>query len=188
MSNYDTNAPMVSGLFHDRESAENAYRALVARGYSKDDVTVVMSDETRQRLFSDDEPSSTTELGSKAAEGAGIGAGVGGALGALLAGVAAVGTSLVVPGLGLVVAGPLVAALAGAGAGGVSGGLLGALIGSGMPEETVKHYEQGLKSGGILLGVKPRSEAEATLIEQSWRDSGGASLAGTRGAIRPDAR
>jgi hypothetical protein len=188
MSNYKSDAPMVSGLFHDRESAENAYRALMARGYSKDDVTVVMADETRQRLFSDDEPGATTELGTKAAEGAGIGAGVGGALGALLAGVAAVGTSLVVPGLGLVVAGPLAAALAGAGAGGVSGGLLGALIGSGMPEETVQHYEQGLKGGGILLGVKPRSEEDAMLIEQSWRAGAGASMAATPSAMRPDVR
>lgn len=171
MSNYGSNERMVSGLFRDRDSAENAYRALVARGYSKDDVTVVMSDETRRRLFPEG-AGNQTELGNKAAQGAGVGAGVGGALGALLAGLAAVGTSLVVPGLGLVVAGPLAAALAGAGAGGLSGGLIGALIGAGMPEERVRHYEEGIKNGGILLGVKPRSVEDARLIEESWRSAG----------------
>lgn len=166
--NSDSKAGLVTGLFKDRESAESAYRALVARGYTKDDVTVMMSDQTRERLFPAG-ASQTTELGNKAAEGAGVGAGIGGALGALLAGVAAIGTSLVLPGLGLVVAGPLAAALAGAGAGGVTGGLIGALVGAGIPEERVKHYEEGIRQGGILLGVRPRSAEDAAYIEQSWR-------------------
>lgn len=169
MSHYDRNSRMVSDLFNDRDSAENAYQTLAARGYSKDDVTLVMSDDTRKRLFSGDD-SISTELGNKAAEGAGIGAGVGGTIGAVLAGIAALGTSLVVPGLGLVVAGPLAAALAGAGAGGLTGGLIGALVGAGIPEERVRHYEEGIKNGGILMGVKPRSEEDADYIEQSWRN------------------
>ena len=55
-------------------------------------------------------------------------------VGAALAALFAVGTVVVVPGLGLVLAGPIAAALAGAGAGGVTGGLIGALIGAGIPE------------------------------------------------------
>lgn len=82
MSNYDRNSRIVSGLFNDRDSAENAYQMLTARGYSKDDVTLVMSDDTRKRLFSGND-SISTELGNKAAEGAGIGAGVGGMIGAV---------------------------------------------------------------------------------------------------------
>lgn len=73
--------------------------------------------------------------------------------------------------LGLVVAGPLAAALAGAG--GISGGLIGALVGAGIPEQRVWHYEEGIKSGGILMGVKPRSEDDADYIEQSWRNFAG---------------
>ena len=50
----------VTGLFRDRDSAERAYQSLTDRGYSKDDVNLVMSDETRKRHFSsgDDGPSS----------------------------------------------------------------------------------------------------------------------------------
>ena len=42
---------MVTGLFRDRDSAEQAYRSVTDRGYSRDDVNVVMSDETRRRHF-----------------------------------------------------------------------------------------------------------------------------------------
>lgn len=159
---------MVTGLFRDRESAERAYQSVAERGYGRDDVNLVMSDDTRKRHFEGGGP--TTELGSKAAEGAGIGGAIGGTLGAIAAAVAAVGTSIAIPGLGLVVAGPVAAALAGAGAGAATGGLVGALIGWGIPEERVKRYEQGIKEGGILMGVKPRSTEDAEHFERTWRD------------------
>ena len=163
--------PMVTGLFNDRDSAEYAYRSASDRGYGNDDVNLVMSDEARHRHFHGDDDEQT-ELGSKAAEGAGIGAAVGGTVGAVLATLVAVGSTIAIPGLGLVVAGPLAAALAGAGAGGATGTLVGALIGSGIPEERVTHYEAGLKNGGIVMGVTPRSEEDAIAIENSWRQRG----------------
>jgi hypothetical protein len=163
---------MVTGLFRDRESAERAYGTLSERGYSQNDVNLVMSDETRKKHFSG-ESSKNTELGNKAAEGAGIGGAVGGTLGAIAAALAAAGTSLVLPGVGLVVAGPLAAALAGGGAGAATGGLLGALIGSGIPEERVKHYESGINEGGILMGVHPRSDEDAQHFETQWKQYNG---------------
>jgi hypothetical protein len=163
------NSPMVTGLFRDRDSAERAYQSLSERGYSQSDVNLVMSDETRKKHFAGtDAPN--TELGNKAAEGAGVGGAIGGTLGAIAAAIAAVGTSLVLPGAGLVVAGPLAAALAGGGAGAATGGLLGALIGAGIPEERVKHYESGIKEGGILMGVRPRSNEDAEHFERSWKE------------------
>src|SRR5215217_6519116 len=108
MANVNKQAPLVTGLFPDRDSAEQAYQDLSARGYSNSDVNLVMADETRKRHFSGSD-SVKTELGTKAAEGAGVGAGIGGTLGAIAAAVAAVGTSIALPGLGLVIAGPLAA-------------------------------------------------------------------------------
>ncbi|MEG0043906.1 MAG: hypothetical protein RR763_19745, partial [Massilia sp.] len=179
MSSFDTtrttdNQRMVTGLFPDRASAERAYGTVSERGYNRDDVNLMMSDSTRQTHFADTD----TELGTKAAEGAGIGAGIGGTIGAVLAGIAAVGTTLVLPGLGLVVAGPLAAALAGAGAGGITGGLIGALIGAGIPEERAQHYEDGIKGGGILLGVNARSDEDAAHIHKSWTEQGGSHVLG----------
>lgn len=169
----NNNGTLVTGLFRDRASAEAAYNAASARGYSRDDVNLVMSDETRTRHFADDSAGVQTELGNKAAEGAGIGGAIGGTLGAIVAAVAAVGTSLALPGVGLVVAGPLAAALAGAGAGAAGGGLLGALIGWNIPEERVKHYEQGIQEGGILMGMRTKNDEDATYLENEWKQNRG---------------
>src|SRR4026207_621522 len=148
---------MVTGLFRDRESAERAYGSLSERGYGKDDVNLIMSDDTRKKYFSDDED---TELGTKAWEGAGKGAAIGGGVGATLAAIAAIGTTLALPGLGLLIAGPIAAGLASAGAGALTGGLIGALVGHGIPEEQAKHYEKGIREGGIVMGVQPRNEED----------------------------
>ena len=157
---------MVTGLFRDRESAERAYGSVTTRGYSNDDVNLLMSDETRDKHFVDGKE---TELGNKALEGAGTGAAIGGTVGATLAAIAAIGTTLALPGLGLLVAGPIAAGLAGAGAGGATGGIIGALVGAGIPEERVKHYEKGLKEGGIVMGVTPRSDEDAEYFEREWK-------------------
>ncbi|HEX8475692.1 MAG TPA: CsbD family protein [Pyrinomonadaceae bacterium] len=159
---------MVTGLFKDRESAEGAYRTLSERGYSKDDVNLVMSDETRDKHFKNS--GDTSELGDKALEGAGVGSAIGGTVGAVLAAIAAIGTTVALPGLGLLVAGPIAAGLAGAGAGGLTGGLVGALVGSGIPEDRAKQYDEGIRGGGIMMGVNARADEDAEYFEREWRD------------------
>jgi len=159
---------MLTGMFTDKESSESAYKSLRDRGYSDDEINVLMSDETRNKYYGDGNITDS-ELGSKAAEGTGIGGAIGGTLGAVIAGIAAIGTNLVLPGLGLVVWGPLAAALAGAGAGGLTGGLVGALIGAGIPEDRAKEYEEGIKSGGTVFGVNPRSDEDAEYFENDWK-------------------
>ncbi len=161
---------MMTGMFRDRESAERAYGSVTSRGYAKDDVNLLMSDETRNTHFANDPD---TELGSKALEGAGVGSAIGGTLGAVIAGIAAIGTSVLLPGVGLIVAGPLAAALAGAGAGGLTGGLVGALVGSGIPEEHAVRYEEGIKDGGIVMGVQPRNDEDAAYFENEWKNNRG---------------
>lgn len=166
---HETKPRVLTGLFPDRDSAERAYQDITRRGYKAGDVNVIMSDDTRKRHFAADDVA--TELGNKAAKGAGVGGAIGGTIGAIAAAVAAVGTSLLVPGLGLVIAGPVAAALAGAGAGGAAGGLVGALIGWGIPEERVREYERGLKEGGILMGVTPRSDDDAEDLQRQWKSN-----------------
>lgn len=165
--------PLVTGLFPDRTSAEAAYSAAEARGYTSDDMNMAMSDETRQAHFSGTTAGKETELGNKAAEGAGIGGAIGGAIGAIAAAVAAVGTTIALPGLGLVIAGPIAAAVAGAGAGGAGGTLIGALVGWNIPEERVKDYEEGMKKGGILMGLRAKDDADAEHLENAWKSNRG---------------
>jgi len=161
--------PLMTGLFPDRASAELGYNSLYERGYTKDDVNLVMSEDTKKSHFST--AGSETELGSKAAQGAGVGGAIGGTVGAIAAAFVAVGTAIAIPGLGLVIAGPLAAAIAGAGAGAATGGLVGALVGWNMPEERVKQYDEGIRNGGILMGVRPKNDEDAKYLEQSWKTS-----------------
>ena len=51
MMNRTDNAGMMTAMFPDRASAERAYEELRARGYDKDDINVVMSDDARKRHF-----------------------------------------------------------------------------------------------------------------------------------------
>src|SRR5215204_1804251 len=165
-------AKLVTGVFKSRVAAEAAVDAIMKRGYTRDDISVLMSDATKSKEFA-------IETHTHAADGLGYGAAVGGTVGAVMAAIVAVGTNVVLPGLGLVIAGPLAAGLAGAGAGGAAGGLIGALVGAGIPEERVKRYEQGIKQGGILMGVTPRSEEDARYFESRWQEHQGQHVLGT---------
>ena len=158
-------AKLVTGLFRTRVGAEAAVDAVIKRGYTRDDISVLMSDATKNKEFA-------IETGTHAADGAGIGGAVGGTVGAVLAAIAAVGTSIALPGLGLVIAGPIAAALAGAGAGAATGGVIGALVGAGIPEHRARVYDAGLRGGGILIGVEAKSNEDADTIEKLLSDLG----------------
>lgn len=158
-------AKLVTGLFKSKVAAEAGVDAVMKRGFTRDDISVLMSDATRSKEFA-------LQTRSHAADGLGIGGAVGGAVGAVLAAIAAVGTTLFLPGINLVIAGPIAAALAGAGAGGATGGLIGALIGAGIPEYRAKVYESGLRGGGILIGVEARSEEEVERLEELLEELG----------------
>ena len=158
-------ATLVTGLFKTRQAADAAVDALIKRGYTSEDISVLMSDATRSKEFG-------VETRTHAADGAGIGGAVGGTIGAVLAAIVAVGTSIAIPGLGLVVAGPIAAALAGAGAGAATGGIIGALIGAGIPEHRAKVYDAGLRGGGILLGVEARADGDGDNLQKLLEDLG----------------
>jgi hypothetical protein len=157
---------LVTGLFKSRVAAEAAVDAIIKRGYTRDDISVLMSDATRSKEFA-------VETRSHAADGAGIGGAIGGAVGATLAAIVAVGTTIALPGIGIVIAGPVAAALAGLGAGAATGGIIGALVGAGIPEHRAKVYDAGLRSGGILIGVESKSDDDADKLEQLLEDLGG---------------
>lgn len=165
----DAKVPMITSSFRDRESADRAYAALRKKGYTERDIHVLMSEETRKKLGGKDVK---IEHGNKAAEGAGVGGALGGAVGATILGVIAAASTVAIPGIGLVVAGPLAGALAGGAAGAAAGGLVGTLVGMGIPEDRAKIYEQDLKHGSIVLGVRPKHAEDADYFENEWRTTG----------------
>ena len=155
----------VTGFFKTRAAAEAAVDAIIKRGYTRDDISVLMSDSTKSKEFA-------VQTKSHAADGLGIGGAIGGTVGAVLAAIVAVGTSIAVPGIGLVVAGPIAAALAGAGAGGATGGLIGMLVGTGIPEHRARVYDTDVRGGGILLGVEAKTDEEVERLETLLEDIG----------------
>lgn len=164
---------MVTGLYDTPDSAGKAYEDLTTRhGYKTEDISVVMSDETRKRHFGNVKPGNEFKEGSKAAEGAGIGGGIGIGVGAALGALVAAATAIAIPGIGLIVAGPIAGAIAGAGAGAATGTLIGALIGAGIPENRAADYERGIKEGGIVLGTRARDESHASELERDFTTHG----------------
>jgi uncharacterized protein YjbJ (UPF0337 family) len=173
----DASAPYVTGLYRTPDAATRAYGDLTTKhSYRADDIDVLMSDDTRKRHFGDAEPGKEFSGGTKAAEGLGKGSAIGGGIGAALGALFVVGSSVVIPGLGLVVAGPIAAALAGAGAGGAAGGLIGALIGAGIPEERARQYERGINEGGIVIGTRARDARHAEELERDFGTYGGSDI------------
>lgn len=150
-------------LFKDKESAEKAYKEALEHGYKEKEINVIMSEDSKRKYYD----SILVKTGTKTTEGLGAGSAAGATIGGIVAALAAVGTSLVVPGLGLIVAGPLAAGLAGAGAGSIAGGLIGALIGWGIPEEKAKVFEAGINSGGIILGL--HENLPNSNLQENWK-------------------
>src|SRR5581483_10212412 len=88
-----------------------------------------------------------------APEGVATGAIAGGIAGGVLGWLTGIG-ALAIPGIGpFIAAGPIVAALAGAGAVGTLGGIIGALAGLGIPEYEAKRYEGRIREGGLLVSI-----------------------------------
>jgi len=136
----------VFGIYTSRTNVENGVEALRAAGFKNTDISVLFPENEGTKDFAH-------EKNTKAPEGATTGAGTGALLGGGLGWLAGIG-ALAIPGVGpFIAAGPIMAALAGAGVGGAVGGLPGALIGMGIPEYEAKRYEGRVKEGGILLSV-----------------------------------
>lgn len=162
-----------TALFTDRTSAEAAYNAALKRGYKENEINVLMSDETRKNFYPE---TIVKETGDKSMEGLAIGGALGGTVVGTLAAILALTSTIVIPGVGLVIAGPLAAGLVGAGAGSIAGGLLGALVGLGIPEERATIYENGIKRGGIVISVPSRSSGEDNLLLEDWKKNKGSDI------------
>jgi hypothetical protein len=174
---------MITALFRDATGTERAYEAALARGYSPDDINLLMSEETRQRKFtagrvhsalvekarqSTERPTTEKPATLDADE---TGGPVGGTVGTIAPAAAAVGTALLLP--GLIFAGPVAVALAAAGAVGLAGGVIGALTHWGIPKARVNEYESQIRDGGVLMGVKAKSPEDATWLTEEWARAGG---------------
>jgi hypothetical protein len=162
----------VFGIYPHQTSVESGVNALKAAGFSNNDISVLFPNKEGTKDFAH-------EKSTKAPEGASAGAGTGVLLGGGLGWLVGIG-ALAIPGLGpFIAAGPIMAALAGAGVGGAVGGLTGALIGMGIPEYEAKRYEGRVKDGGILLSVHSDSSDETKRAKEILERTGAQDISST---------
>jgi hypothetical protein len=166
----------VNASFKNQADAQKAYDELIYRGYKPDEINVLISDNTHQVHINQEE--SEKDPGLNVIEKAGVGSAIGGTAGAVVAAFATLGTMVLIPPLGIAVAGPLLAAFAGAGAGGLTGGIIGALVGSGMSEEHAAVYENTLHEGGVIISFTPKTVEDRMEIITAWNNYGAKQLHG----------
>ncbi len=176
----------VVGVFDQVSDAKSVVHDLESAGFSRDDISIIANKNVSGRENAagtgDADPAITTDTGTNLATDAGIGAALGGVGGLLLS-----FAGLAIPGVGPVLAaGPIIAALSGAGIGAVAGGMIGALTESGVPQEEAHYYAEGVRRGHVLVAVRTDdSQAEharevmdrhgAVDVEgrvSNWRDRG----------------
>jgi hypothetical protein len=160
----DTTGRTVVGLFARREEADAAIRDLKAAGFTDRQVGVALQDREEQRELLE-------STGAREAEGAAAGAVSGGIIGGLIGLLG----SLLIPGVGpVVVGGVLASTLTGVGIGAATGGVIGALMGMGVPESDARHFDQGLRSGNALVTVDAgaRTSEALAILERNGMDFG----------------
>jgi hypothetical protein len=155
----------VIGIYPDRTTVSDAIDVLHRAGFRATDISVLSSDNQGSKDFGH-------EKHSKAPQGAATGAAVGAVVGAALAWLVSTQT-VAIPYLApLVAAGPVLAALAGAGAGGALGSIVGLLAGLPLPEYVAKRYGGRIRRGGILLSVHCDSREWCERAKKTLKDTG----------------
>jgi hypothetical protein len=160
----------VFGIYPNRLAVEEAVDHLRAAGFRNTDISVLFPDNQGTKDFAH-------EKNTKAPEGVTTGVVAGGIAGGVLGWLTGIG-ALAIPGLGpFIAAGPIVAALAGAGAVGALGGFVGALAGMGIPEYEARRYEGRIREGGVLLSVHCDSSDWVKRAKEVLEHSGGQDVA-----------
>jgi hypothetical protein len=131
------------GVFATVDDARDAVRGLLAAGFTKNQITVVCSDETKEQYFHEFEHQHPAGTYTPTAAIAG------GTIGALLGGLTVVGAAIGTGSLALWAAGPITAW-----AGGVAGGLVGAMMTRGVEKELANYYQQAVMDGQILVAAE----------------------------------
>ena len=138
--------PIRVGVYSTIHDAEKAVHGLLNLGFTKDQITVICSEDWKAAHFHEFHHEDPAGAHTPAAVA------VGGAIGALLGGMAAVVGTVATGGVGLLAAGG-----ASAWAGGIVGGLIGAMMTRGVEKELADYYDQAIVAGKILVAVEDRS-------------------------------
>jgi TM2 domain-containing membrane protein YozV len=162
----------IVGVFADRAAAESAVVALEKAGFTNEHIGFAS--------HGDPAANEGTDHAAGALAGAASGSLTGGVVGGLLGALATV----LIPGIGPVIAGGLLAGIvAGAVTGGAIGGIGGALTGMGVPKEDAEYYDKEFRGGRTIVTVNAdgrRTEAEMILRDHGAYDAASRRVASER--------
>ena len=156
--------PLEVGVFTSIDDARRAVHSLSAAGFTQDHITVVCSDETKERYFAEfdhQQPAGTHT--SKAAI-------AGGTIGVVVGGLTVIASAIATGSLTLWAAGPITAW-----ASGLTGGLVGAMMSRGVERELANFYQQAVLDGQILVAAEdlgPNSAARLATAAKILADAG----------------
>lgn len=165
----------VFGMYSTYTGVQSGADALRAAGFRPTDIAALIPENQGSKDFAH-------QKHSKAPEGIMTGVVIGGIIGGILGALLGTGT-IVLPSTGpLLMAGPVVAALAGIGALGILGLIIGGLVGATIPEYEAKRFEGRLKTGGLLLSVHCDSAEWSKRAKQSLKLTGADGISEAREA------
>ncbi|HBB30557.1 MAG TPA: hypothetical protein DDZ80_26470 [Cyanobacteria bacterium UBA8803] len=164
------------GVFSSARNTEVAIDELKTSGFPMHNISIIARDDNGHHQIGgvDVDERSHSGVGQSAVTGALTGGAVGGFVGLIGA-----LSSLVVPGIGPVVAGGAVAsvigdALLGGAIGAATGGVVGALVGLGVPEDSARNYNDRIVQGHYLIILEGTEDeihpAEAILHRRGIED------------------
>lgn len=146
-----TETKIIVGVFDSVQDAQEAVRDLEMEGIPRNDISIVANKNATGYENMEGSNKTSSDKSSNVVADAGIGAAIGGVGGLLLSAAGLVTVPVIGP---ILAAGPIAAALTGAGIGAAAGGLVGALTESGIPEEDAKNYAEGVRRGDVLVTAK----------------------------------
>ncbi len=139
--------PIRAAVYSTVPEAKDAVTRLLAAGFTNHQITVICSDDTKERYFREFEHQEKAGANTPAA------AATGGAIGATLGSLATGAVGLAIGGVPLLVAGGI-----GLMAGAVWGGFIGAMMTRGIEKEAADFYDQEVQAGKLLVTVEQTRE------------------------------
>ena len=167
------------GVFESRYGAERAIDRILMTGVRRERINLLTPDSPDNQVA--DVPLSDTE---QSGMGTAVGTLVGGALGTAGGfGAGAAIASLLVPGVGPILAGGLLGAsllgLSGAAGGAAAGQALEGTV-EGLPHDELYVYEDALRKGRSVVFVEPEDELHAQAVRQALADAGAETIDAAR--------
>jgi hypothetical protein len=158
MSRTAVDRPVRVGVFSTVEQAERAVNALFTAGFRREQISVLCSDEHKERLFGRlAHPVHTARQTRQAIA-------TGGVIGAALGGLALAATAIVTGGASLLAAGTVLV-----GGGAFAGSFTGAMLTRGFEKEIADYYDAAVRVGKVLVAVEVEGEGHEARLAQAER-------------------